>query len=916
MPECESAVCDLDTFCCSDVWDALCASTALGESACVNCLNGSQYSFLSGSVYVDYDCDGIIDASDFGLFEVEMQNFGSGLGYMTFPDGGYELPLPINTEYSIAPENYPGLNPATSHLVTTTDQSQSWDGVNFGLCPIPDYYDLRVVVASMIGWNANTPWAAGAERSLLLKVQNEGPYFTGGQLVIEFPDQALQLIQDGGGIADSGEIILDLDPINPYGDDFTSLTFLLNEDAPFTDVYSINVEVVIDDDLPQDQSPSNNELSLEFMVGDADGAVPYCNYIQPDGGFPSDIACEQAICGFDEFCCSASWDGICASLVLDEPECVNCIHGGTNIAVEGDVYLDINCNEVYDAEDVLVPNANIFRNGDLATTTNSNGSYTFIAPMWDEVTVSTENFYGYQVNPVQLSIQDSSVAGIDFALCAEGEVVNLGVYISQVGLPPRPGFDLEYEVCVQNLGNSNTGGIITFDFAGMQGITLLDAGDGIVDGTEITFNVEDIGVFETVCFPITFNVPQGTSAGTMLTAEATVETMSELIVDQYMHDNYHNNISEVVAAYDPNDKTVNKPVVNHTEIEDGEGVELEYVIRFQNTGNFFATFVRVEDVLPDLLDLNTLEMIHASHDYELIVHNDQHIEWYFDNIMLPDSTTDEPGSHGQIHFSINTVPGVQLEDVIENSASIFFDFKEPVITEPAFTTFIDCSEGSLSVLGLETVCPGEQLVLTTNRPEFDILWSTESATVSGAEYYLIAPDEPIEITVEASHPVCTLTTTVIIPVAEVPETEIFVEDNQLVATAGESYTWYLDGEVIDWATEQWIVPFENGTYSVEVEYDNGCVGTGEILFQSVGIDDLNQSDILLVPNPAIDITQLVLPDGNWQVSMTDVSGKVIFSEEQVTVNRFDISLDHLAPGLYFVSVQSQDNRMVRKLVVE
>lgn len=76
------------------------------------------------------------------------------------------------------------------------------------------------------------------------------------------------------------------------------------------------------------------------------------------------------------------------------------------------------------------------------------------------------------------------------------------------------------------------------------------------------------------------------------------------------------------------------------------------------------------------------------------------------------------------------------------------------------------------------------------------------------------------------------------------------------------------------------------------------------------------ADILLVPNPAGDFTQLILPEGNWQVSMTDVSGKVIFSEDQVTVNRLDISVAPLTPGLYFVTAESGENKMIKKLVVE
>lgn len=57
-----------------------------------------------------------------------------------------------------------------------------------------------------------------------------------------------------------------------------------------------------------------------------------------------------------------------------------------------------------------------------------------------------------------------------------------------------------------------------------------------------------------------------------------------------------------------------------------------------------------------------------------VIHND---------IMLPDSTSDEPGSHGFIKFSM--LPKTDLEDgaTISNIANIVFDFNEPIITPPA-----------------------------------------------------------------------------------------------------------------------------------------------------------------------------------------------------------------------------------------
>ena len=52
----------------------------------------------------------------------------------------------------------------------------------------------------------------------------------------------------------------------------------------------------------------------------------------------------------------------------------------------------------------------------------------------------------------------------------------------------------------------------------------------------------------------------------------------------------------------------------------------------------------------------------------------------FDNILLPDSNVNELESHGFAKFSIMPKANVAHQTFIRNSASIYFDFNEPVIT--------------------------------------------------------------------------------------------------------------------------------------------------------------------------------------------------------------------------------------------
>jgi uncharacterized repeat protein (TIGR01451 family) len=112
-----------------------------------------------------------------------------------------------------------------------------------------------------------------------------------------------------------------------------------------------------------------------------------------------------------------------------------------------------------------------------------------------------------------------------------------------------------------------------------------------------------------------------------------------------------------------------------------------YTINFQNTGTAPAFTVRVEDQLDADLDWSTFEMITASHNYTVQM-QDGKLVWTFNNIMLPDSTTDEPNSHGHIVFRIKPIADMPVGSVFENTAYIYFDFNEPIITNTATISFV------------------------------------------------------------------------------------------------------------------------------------------------------------------------------------------------------------------------------------
>lgn len=147
----------------------------------------------------------------------------------------------------------------------------------------------------------------------------------------------------------------------------------------------------------------------------------------------------------------------------------------------------------------------------------------------------------------------------------------------------------------------------------------------------------------------------------------------------------------VSGSFDPNDK-IGYP----TGLTDEHFIlprqQLQYMIRFQNTGNDTAFTVIIRDTLDTALDVFTVVPGVASHPYTFRIYGSRVLEWTFENILLPDSTTDSPGSNGFVTYRVDQLGELPNWTVIRNVAAIYFDYNEPVLTEPIIHTVHDMSE--------------------------------------------------------------------------------------------------------------------------------------------------------------------------------------------------------------------------------
>jgi uncharacterized repeat protein (TIGR01451 family) len=136
---------------------------------------------------------------------------------------------------------------------------------------------------------------------------------------------------------------------------------------------------------------------------------------------------------------------------------------------------------------------------------------------------------------------------------------------------------------------------------------------------------------------------------------------------------------ENIGSWDPNDKRgfpTGYGAKNHIR----PGVELEYIIRFQNTGTDTAFAVVIRDTLSSWLDAATVRPGASSHPYRFDYYGDGYLKFVFDPIALPDSNVNLAASQGFVTFRVAQRADVPLETDILNTAAIYFDNNEPVIT--------------------------------------------------------------------------------------------------------------------------------------------------------------------------------------------------------------------------------------------
>jgi uncharacterized repeat protein (TIGR01451 family) len=265
---------------------------------------------------------------------------------------------------------------------------------------------------------------------------------------------------------------------------------------------------------------------------------------------------------------------------------------------------------------------------------------------------------------------------------ANGSTVPLDLSVDLASGVFRPGFQTSYAVYARNLSPQISGPLeLTVQLDPTLTFLAASVAPTSVAGQTLTWDLSALESFAMQTLLIDVQVPVGTPLGLAL---YTTAGLSNPLTESTLLNNTADEQNIVVGSYDPNDK---RAVTSSRASEDLYFIDqdewIDYTIRFQNTGTFPAEFVVITDTISPELDMLSFEQGAASHPFSVSFKPGRVIEWRFDAIQLPDSASNEPGSHGLVKFRMRPKLPLLPGTVIENAANIFFDFNEPVVTEPS-----------------------------------------------------------------------------------------------------------------------------------------------------------------------------------------------------------------------------------------
>lgn len=398
-------------------------------------------------------------------------------------------------------------------------------------------------------------------------------------------------------------------------------------------------------------------------------------------------------------------------LVIDAQGCAACVQvniGYDSIApcavtVHGTIFNDTSLNCLQDPGEVGLTNVRVscMPVGGYKWT-DYNGQYNFYLPPGIYTTSQSIPPWHTQFCPSADYIDTLPVPGMvvtdDFADVGNAVDLDIGCYGINV---PIPGFSYHQSVFYRNQGTKTIpNAVVTVQHD--PRIVFLNsqppASNYNATTSTITIPVGTLAPFGTYLSyqgdaVVNYMIPSSLTIGSILEFR---DTIFPIAGDTVPLNNSEVCYATVVGSFDPNSIEVTPKGTGYNGFISRDDSLLTYVVRFQNTGNWYATNIVVEVQLDSDLDLASFQLLGESFPCSAEISPSGLAKFTFLSINLPDSNMNEALSHGYVAFSLKQQPGLPENTQIIASANIYFDYNYPVLTNDALNTILGVADPALS----------------------------------------------------------------------------------------------------------------------------------------------------------------------------------------------------------------------------
>lgn len=645
-----------------------------------------------------------------------------------------------------------------------------------------------------------------------------------------------------------------------------------------------------------------------------------CGYIGGNVEYPT---INGAITGEIYIMMIANFTGVSTSATLTQVPgatgslvCITSSYNGSQL-MSGSAYYDINQNGLKDSLELPIPNAEI--NISPLTNqyfTNGNGKFLMATPASSLVNYdATATFAGWTGTNTPLNQTfaldtiDYYKDSLDFGFYPDSVFYNADLNLIDIPshcITNNPGW-----INIINNGTLPINGLAQINLD--SNVTYINSSitpDSIVDQT-IYFSFDSLGLFQTLSIYYTTNLDTSLTLGDTVT-NSTIFSIYDLS-GNLQTTQFDTSVTQVVCSYDPNDKTayING---NSTQETITTSDYIDYSIRFQNTGNAAAIDVEILDTIDINFDINTFQFLSASHLTDVSIDANRKVSFMFNDINLPDSISDEPGSHGYVSFRIYQNANLDPNTVLNNTAYIYFDNNLPITTNTV-SNIIECY-----------ILPDTNITITNN--QLSVLNSASNTY----QWFLDGTLLPLEInadiqitgeglySVDVTNSFGCQSTSSYIYECIAANTTIDVVDHTLsvINSTDYSYQWYFEGILMPSETSAQLEFTNEGNYSIIITDEFGCESEASYLVDFTALKENERTSISIYPNPTKELINIKLQDQNTKIAtlvIKDLSGKTVFENININSDKSSINISNLSDGIYFIEVTTDsDKKLTKKLV--